>query len=214
MPGKVNPTQCEALTMVACRVHGNQAAVSMASSQGRFELNVYAPILADSFIESVKLLSEAIHSFDIHCAQGIQVNEDRMEELVEKSLMLVTALSPHIGYEKSPKIAKKAFADNSSLKEAALDLGYVTEEEYDHIKTHVVLTHDILSKINTSKSFEDVIQIASSHHEKFDGKGTDSGRRPGGDDARQPRSRVRGDDPQHAAHGRSASAHAPEPQFM
>lgn len=131
MPGKVNPTQCEALTMVACRVHGNQAAVSMASSQGRFELNVYAPILADSFIESVKLLSEAIHSFDIHCAQGIQVNEDRMEELVEKSLMLVTALSPHIGYEKSAKIAKKAFADNSSLKEAALDLGYVTEEEYD-----------------------------------------------------------------------------------
>ena len=131
MPGKVNPTQCEALTMVACRVHGNQAVVSMASSQGRFELNVYAPVLAQAFIESVKLLGEAIHSFNIHCAVGIEVNHDRMEELVEKSLMLVTALAPHIGYEKSAKISKKAFADGSSLKEAALALGYVTEEEYD-----------------------------------------------------------------------------------
>lgn len=131
MPGKVNPTQCEALTMVACRVHGNQAVISMASSQGRFELNVYAPVLADSFIESVKLLGEAIHSFDIHCAQGIKVNDERMEELVKKSLMLVTALSPHIGYEKSAQIARKAFADNSSLREAALALGFVTEEEYD-----------------------------------------------------------------------------------
>ena len=131
MPGKVNPTQCEALTMVACRVHGNQTVVSMASSQGRFELNVYAPVLADTFIESVKLLGQAIDSFNIHCAKGIEVNDERMAELVEKSLMLVTALSPHIGYEKSAKIAKKAFADNSSLKEAALALGFVTEEEYN-----------------------------------------------------------------------------------
>ena len=98
---------------------------------GRFELNVYAPVLAQAFIESVKLLGEAIHSFNIHCAVGIEVNHDRMEELVEKSLMLVTALAPHIGYEKSAKISKKAFADGSSLKEAALALGYVTEEEYD-----------------------------------------------------------------------------------
>lgn len=131
MPGKVNPTQCEALTMVACRVHGNQTVVSMASSQGRFELNVFAPILAESFIESTRLLGDAIHSFDIHCAQGIKVNEERMEELVEKSLMLVTALSPHIGYEKSAQIAKKAFADNSSLKEAAVAFGFVTAEDYD-----------------------------------------------------------------------------------
>ena len=131
MPGKVNPTQCEALTMVACRVHGNQTVVSMASLQGRFELNVYAPVLADTFIESVKLLGQAIDSFNIHCAKGIEVNDERMAELVEKSLMLVTALSPHIGYEKSAKIAKKAFADNSSLKEAALALGFVTEEEYN-----------------------------------------------------------------------------------
>ena len=87
--------------------------------------------MAQAFIESVKLLGEAIHSFNIHCAVGIEVNHDRMEELVEKSLMLVTALAPHIGYEKSAKISKKAFADGSSLKEAALALGYVTEEEYD-----------------------------------------------------------------------------------
>lgn len=131
MPGKVNPTQCEALTMVACRVHGNQTVVSMASSQGRFELNVYAPVLAEAFLESVKLLGQAIHSFDIHCAQGITVNTQRMEKLVERSLMLVTALSPHIGYEKSAEIAKKAFRDNSSLKEAAVALGYVSAEDFD-----------------------------------------------------------------------------------
>lgn len=141
MPGKVNPTQCEALTMVACRVHGNQSVISMASSQGRFELNVYAPVMADSFIESVKLLGAAIHSFDIHCARGIKVNKERMEELVEKSLMLVTALSPHIGYEKSAEIAKKAFKDNSSLREAALALGYVKPEEYDQWVVPKDMTH-------------------------------------------------------------------------
>lgn len=131
MPGKVNPTQCEALTMVACRVHGNQSVVSFGSSQGRFELNVFAPVMADAFIESASLLGEAIHSFTVHCAEGMTANEDKMEELVEKSLMLVTALAPHIGYEKAAKIAKTAFADNSSLKEAALKLGYVAEEDYD-----------------------------------------------------------------------------------
>lgn len=131
MPGKVNPTQCEALTMVACRVHGNQTVISMGSSQGRFELNVYAPVIADAFLESVKLLGQAIHSFDIHCAQGIEVNEGRMKELVENSLMLVTALSPYIGYEKAAAISKKAYKDGTSLREAAMALGYVTSEEYD-----------------------------------------------------------------------------------
>lgn len=131
MPGKVNPTQCEALTMVACSVHGHQAAISLAASQGHFELNVFAPVMAQDYLESVILLGDSIHSFNIHCAQGMVANEDKMGELVEKSLMLVTALSPHIGYEKSAEIAKKAFADNSSLKEAALALGYVTEKEYD-----------------------------------------------------------------------------------
>lgn len=141
MPGKVNPTQCEALTMVACRVHGNQAVISFGSSQGRFELNVFAPVIAEAFIESASILGEAIHSFDIHCAEGMSANEDKMGELVEKSLMLVTALSPHIGYEKAAKIAKTAFADNSSLKEAALKLGYVTGEDYDRFVVAQNMTH-------------------------------------------------------------------------
>lgn len=131
MPGKVNPTQCEAITMVTCRVHGNQAAISLGSSQGRFELNVYAPVIADAFLESVRLLGESIHSFDVHCAQGITVNEKRMKELVEHSLMLVTSLSPHIGYEKAAAISKKAFNEGTSLRAAAMALGYVSEEEYD-----------------------------------------------------------------------------------
>ena len=131
MPGKVNPTQCEALTMAACRVHGNQAVISMGSSQGRFELNVYAPVIADAFIESVKLLGEAIHSFTVHCAEGMEPIRERMQELVENSLMLVTALSPHIGYEKAAAISKHAFSAGCSLREAAEALGYVTAEEYD-----------------------------------------------------------------------------------
>lgn len=133
MPGKVNPTQCEALTMVTCRVHGNQSTIAMASSQGRFELNVYAPVIADTYIESVHLLGEAMKSFHDHCLVGMTANEEKMNELVEKSLMLVTALSPHIGYEKSAQIAKKAFHDGTSLKEAALDLGYITEADYDRM---------------------------------------------------------------------------------
>lgn len=131
MPGKVNPTQCEAITMVACRVHGNQASISMGSSQGRFELNVYAPIIADAFLESVKLLGEAIHSFDVHCVSGMVPIEKRMKELVENSLMLVTSLSPHIGYEKAAAISKKAFNEGTSLRAAAMALGYVGENEYD-----------------------------------------------------------------------------------
>lgn len=103
--GKVNPAG-EALTMVACRVHGNQAVVSFGASQGRFELNVFAPVMAEAFIESAAILGEAIHSFDIHCVEGMLANEDRMAELVEKSLMLVLALSPHIGYEKSARLPK------------------------------------------------------------------------------------------------------------
>ncbi len=141
MPGKVNPTQCEALTMVACRVHGNQAVISMASSQGRFELNVYAPVLADAFIESVKLLGEAIHSFNIHCAEGMEPIESRMKELVDNSLMLVTSLAPHIGYEKSAAISKKAFKDGTSLRDAAMALGYVTAEEYDRYIQPAKMTH-------------------------------------------------------------------------
>ncbi len=131
MPGKVNPTQCEALTMVTCRVHGNQATVTLAASQGRFELNVYAPVMADAFLESCRLLGAAMASFDAHCAQGMEPIEKRMKYLVENSLMLVTSLSPHIGYEKAAAISKKAFEEGTSLRDAAMKLGYVTSDEYD-----------------------------------------------------------------------------------
>ena len=141
MPGKVNPTQCEALTMVACRVHGNQAVISMGASQGRFELNVYAPVMADAFLESAALLGEAIHSFTIHCAEGMEPIRERMAELVENSLMLVTALSPHIGYEKAAAISKKAFADGTCLRAAAKALGYVSEEDYDKYVQPAAMTN-------------------------------------------------------------------------
>lgn len=131
MPGKVNPTQCEAVTMVACRVHGNQSVISMAASQGNFELNVFAPVIAATFIESVKLLGQVIDSFNKHCARGIKPIEEKMNELVKRSLMLVTALSPVIGHDNAAKIANKAFEDNITLKEAAVELGFMTAEEYD-----------------------------------------------------------------------------------
>ncbi len=131
MPGKVNPTQCEALTMVCCQVIGNDAAVAMAGSQGNFELNVYKPVMAFNVLNSIELLADAIHSFEIHCAVGIEPNRERIQELMEKSLMLVTALNPHIGYDKAAKIAKKAHAEGSTLKQAALALGYLTAEEFD-----------------------------------------------------------------------------------
>ncbi len=131
MPGKVNPTQSEAVTMTACRIHGNQAVISFGASQGNFELNVFMPVIADAYIQSVRLLGDALHSFDIHCARGIQPCIPVIEDNVNKSLMLVTALSPHIGYEKAAAIAKKAHSENLSLKEAAMALGYVSEKEYD-----------------------------------------------------------------------------------
>jgi len=131
MPGKVNPTQCEAVTMVTCRVHGNQSVISMGASQGNFELNVFAPVMADAFIESVKLFGQSLYSFNKHCARGIKPIEEKMNELVQRSLMLVTALSPVIGHDRAADIANKAFDENLTLKEAAIALGYLTAEEYD-----------------------------------------------------------------------------------
>ena len=131
MPGKVNPTQCEALAMVAVQVMGNDAAIGIAASQGNFELNVYLPLIAFDLLQSIRLLTDALDSFREKCLQGLVVNEDRMAELLEQSLMLVTALNPHIGYDKGAAIAKKAFSEGSTLKEAALTLNYVTEEEYE-----------------------------------------------------------------------------------
>lgn len=131
MPGKVNPTQCEALSMVAVQVMGNDAAIGIAASQGNFELNVYLPVIAFDLLQSIRLLGDALESFTEHCLVGITVNEERMAELLSCSLMLVTALNSHIGYDKGAEIAKKAFNEGTTLKEAALTLGYVTEEEYD-----------------------------------------------------------------------------------
>ena len=131
MPGKVNPTQCEALAMVAVQVMGNDTAIGIAASQGNFELNVYLPLIAFDLLQSIRLLTDALQSFSENCLKGLRVNQERMAELVEQSLMLVTSLNSHIGYDKGAEIAKKAYNEGTTLKAAALTLGYVTEEEYD-----------------------------------------------------------------------------------
>ena len=133
MPGKVNPTQCEAVTMVAVQVMGNDVAVGVAASQGNFELNVFMPVTAYNFLQSARLLVEAILSFNKNCAVGITANKEKMHENLHRSLMLVTALNPYIGYENAAKTAKKAFQDNISLKEACVALGFLTEEKFDEV---------------------------------------------------------------------------------
>lgn len=133
MPGKVNPTQCEAVTMVAVQVMGNDVAVGVAASQGNFELNVFMPVTAYNFLQSARLLAEAILSFNKNCAVGITANKEKMHENLHRSLMLVTALNPYIGYENAAKTAKKAFKDNISLKEACVALGFLTEEKFDEV---------------------------------------------------------------------------------
>ena len=130
MPGKVNPTQCEALTMVCVKVMGNDAAIGFAASQGNFQLNVFMPVLICSFLESARLLADAMHSFNLRCAEGILPNLQKIDENMNKSLMLVTALNPHIGYENAAKIAKLAHKENLTLKEAALQLRLVSEEDF------------------------------------------------------------------------------------
>ncbi len=133
MPGKVNPTQAEALTMVCCRVIGNDVTVGVAGSQGNFELNVYKPVIAHTVLESVRLLGDALRSFRIHCAAGIEPNAARIDDLLHRSLMLVTALNPHIGYDKAATAAKKAYKDGTSLKEAIVSLGYLSAEDFDRL---------------------------------------------------------------------------------
>ena len=133
MPGKVNPTQCEALTMVCCQVMGNDAAVGFAGSQGNFELNVYMPVLIYNVLQSIRLLSDAMESFNQNCAAGIVPNEKKIKENLESSLMLVTALNPHIGYERAAEIAKTAYQKDWTLKKAAVELGILTEEQFDEI---------------------------------------------------------------------------------
>ena len=133
MPGKVNPTQCEAVTMVAVQVMGNDVAVGMAASQGNFELNVFMPVCIYNFLQSARLLAEAIVSFNDHCVAGITADREKMEENLRRSLMLVTALNPYIGYENAAKVAKKAFQDGCSLREACLALGFLSAETFDEI---------------------------------------------------------------------------------
>jgi fumarate hydratase class II len=131
MPGKVNPTQSEALTMVCCQVIGNQTTIAVAGSQGHFELNVYKPVMAYALLQSVRLLADAARSFTDNCVVGIQANEQRIAELMERSLMLVTALAPKIGYDNAAKIAKAAHKNGTTLREEAVGGGYVTNEEFD-----------------------------------------------------------------------------------
>lgn len=133
MPGKVNPTQCEAVTMVAVQVMGNDVAVGMAASQGNFELNVFMPVCMYNFLQSARLLAEAIVSFNKNCAVGIRANKEKMHYNLHNSLMLVTALNPYIGYENAAKTAKKAFKDNITLKEACVELGFLTAERFDEV---------------------------------------------------------------------------------
>jgi len=141
MPGKVNPTQSEAMTMVAVQVFGNDAAIGFAGSQGNFELNVFKPVMIHNFLNSVRLLADACRSFTVHCVAGMELDEKRIKENVENSLMLVTALSPKIGYDKAAEIAHKAHHEKSSLREAALKLGYLTEKEFDELVRPEKMTH-------------------------------------------------------------------------
>ena len=133
MPGKVNPTQCEAMTMVAVQVMANDVAVSMAASQGNFELNVFMPVCIYNFLQSARLLGDAMLSFEERCARGIKPNREKIQEYLNQSLMLVTALNPHIGYENAAKVAKTAFRENLTLKEAVVKLGLLSDEKFDEI---------------------------------------------------------------------------------
>ncbi|AMJ40767.1 class II fumarate hydratase [Anaerotignum propionicum] len=133
MPGKVNPTQCEALTMVAVQVMANDTAVGICASQGNFELNVYMPVCIYNFLQSVRLLADGLESFRVHCVSGIQANKEKMHENLHRSLMLVTCLNPYIGYENAAKTAKKAYIENISLREACVELGFLTKEKFDEV---------------------------------------------------------------------------------
>ncbi len=141
MPGKVNPTQCEAMTMVAVQVHGNNAAISFGGSQGNFELNVYKPVMIHNFLHSVTLIHDACHGFVDYMIKGITLNRARIDASVKNSLMLVTALNPHIGYDKSAKIAHTAFVDDSSLREACVKLGFLSGEDFDKFVKPEQMTH-------------------------------------------------------------------------
>jgi fumarate hydratase class II len=141
MPGKVNPTQCEALTMVCTRVFGNDVTITVAASQGQFELNVFKPVIIDAMLQSIRLLADAANSFTDNCVTGIRANEPRIHELMEKSLMLVTALAPTIGYDKAAQIAKAALKNGTTLREEAIRLGFVSGADFDRLVQPKRMTH-------------------------------------------------------------------------
>ena len=141
MPGKVNPTQSEALTMVCCQVFGNNTTITVAGSQGHFELNVYNPVMAFAMLQSIRLLGDAVNSFTDNCVVGITANEPRIKELMERSLMLVTALAPHIGYDNATKVAKAAHANGTTLREEAVKLGFVSGADFDRLVRPKQMTH-------------------------------------------------------------------------
>jgi fumarate hydratase, class II len=141
MPGKVNPTQCEAMTMVCTRVFGNDVTITVAASQGQFELNVFKPVIIDAMLQSIRLLADAANSFTDHCVIGIRANEPRIHELMEKSLMLVTALAPTIGYDKAAQIAKAALKNGTTLREEAIRLGFVSGQDFDRLVQPKRMTH-------------------------------------------------------------------------
>jgi len=141
MPGKVNPTQCEAITMVCVQVMGNDAAIGFAGSQGNFELNVYKPVMIHNLLHSIRLLSDSMVSFTDHCASGIEPNHEVIKKHLNNSLMLVTALNQHIGYDKAAEVAKKAYKEGTTLKEAIVALGYLTAEEFDKYVVPEDMTH-------------------------------------------------------------------------
>ena len=151
MPGKINPTQCEALTMVAVHVFGNDVSVALAGSQGHFQLNVFKPVILHNVLESAQLLADGCRSFDERCARGIEPNEKRIKEHLDNSLMLVTALNPHIGYEKAAQIALKAYREDTSLREAAVALGFVTAEEFDAWVRPEDMIHPLKTPAKTKK---------------------------------------------------------------
>ncbi|MGL4261411.1 MAG: class II fumarate hydratase [Afipia sp.] len=141
MPGKVNPTQCEAMTMVCCQIFGNETAITVAGSQGHFELNVYKPVLAHCMLQSIQLMADAVRSLTEHCIIGIRADEKRIDELMRRSLMLVTALAPKIGYDNAAKVAKTAHANGTTLKEEAVRLGFVSADEFDRLVKPDRMTH-------------------------------------------------------------------------
>jgi fumarate hydratase class II len=145
MPGKVNPTQCEALTMLCCQIFGNDVAITLAGASGNFELNVFKPLIAHNFSQSVRLLADGMASFEQYCVSGIEANQSRLTELMEQSLMLVTALVPHIGYDRAAEIAKYAHHHGGTLKQSALTLGYVSEDEFHRWVAPAAMSHPFAS---------------------------------------------------------------------